>query len=586
MSFSIQKPKGGKPTATSITTSQRSTCEVAIYRWADTDITKSELLNIAKDKSLAGGGARSNEGNLNERTPPVIIRNDIVRCNITKNKGESSGAFSLTLKRGKKVVRNQVQNQDINYLDVIHSGDWIMIYMKKSGSVTVGSSASTSGLKFVGIVENVRYIEVDDPGRGSPTLQYVVTGRDFGKVFESEIFFNPVVNNQTIQTLLGATFLQDAQKSIKGDNRAVTTGFTPDKVIKNLVSFYLGGTVDRLNSNHQTWYVPKSLATVFNPKNRAKASVSFIDMLSTEKIGLHKYNANGDARSVEIRELPGAALIKSLPSEGTVWSILEFMQNAALNEMYTELSVDKNGNLQPTLVHRQVPFSNRTNAETNPFTANKKYKKSTFTDPNKNNDKTFFDTLPYTSITSSDIRQKNVGKSDHERINHVMVVPKIDVNTATIDQLFNTAYNVPSVQRYGLRSLRTQTAYILKTGEGLGKFLQKCVSHLVDWFFLSHHLFNGTIITDGFDSHVELGTNLYISDVRQLYHIEGYSHTYEIVADGRIIYNTELRVSRGQSFDIQRRKSYFIGPSEVNNEPTTITTSVLEGFGRPSSGRA
>ena len=72
---------------------------------------------------------------------------------------------------------------------------------------------------------------------------------------------------------------------------------------------------------------------------------------------------------------------------------------------------------------------------------------------------------------------------------------------------------------------------------------------------------------------------MYIEDVKHLYHIEGYSHTYSIDSDGKINYNTEVRVSRGQFYDESTRVAAFIGPSNTTDrEPTTSTTSVLEGI--------
>lgn len=577
MSFGFKNPRGGKPTATSITRSQRSSCEVVIYRFDQSDITKMEQLNVSNDKSISGGGSRSTQGNLDEQQR-LVIRNDVIRCNISKNKGSSSGTFSLTLKRGKRVINGIVQEEDIDYTRVIHPGDWIMIYMKKSGTVNINSTKDESGLKFLGVIENVRYIELDKPDKGSPRLEYIVTGRDFGKVFENDVYFNPIVNNQTIQSLLGVKFLTDGTSSVKGENRAITKGFTPDKVIKNLISFYLGGTVDSLNANNQTWYVPATLGNRFRPASKAKPKVSFVDILDTTRVGLQKYDRNGNFTSAEA--LPGAALIKSLPSSGSVWSIMEFMQNAAVNEMYTELVTQPNGDLKPSLILRQYPFSNYPENETNSFTLHKRSpanggKGSAMQDQISSGQKTFFVDLPFKRINSSDIKEKNIGKSDHERVNHLMIVPKID--SKTYDLLYGTILNVPSIQRYGLRSIQTQTSYVLGQGEGIKNFLKRCLNLLADWFFASHQLFNGTVITEGSDEHVEIGTNLYIEDIKQLYHIEGYTHTYQVLKDRKITYDTEYRVSRGQVFDRSSRKANFIGPSEASNEPTTITTSVLEG---------
>lgn len=569
----------GKKTATAITTSQRSVCNVVIYRWNDTDITELFKQDVSSTGAVSLGGNSAATGNLVQKSR-VIIRNDVIRCNINKNKGGSSGNFSLTLKRGKKVRNGRVLNEDIDYLDVIHPGDWIMIYIKKSGGITLQDLQSTrpeSGIKMIGVIENVRYIEVDDPGTASPRLEYVVTGRDFGKVFENNIFFNPTLNGGTASTLIGAQLVGDASKSIKGINRpaeGALTEFTPDQIVKKLIGFFLGdgrgASLDGLNSTHQPWYVPAQMARVLRPNLRNRSQVSAADIIDTSKIGLQSYSRNDPVPN--IRQLLGANIPLSPPSEGTVWSMLEFFQNPIINELYTELTLTSDGTLQPALIHRQFPFSNKP-GETSPFTANtnKSFKQLA----NRRN-QTFFVDLPRHSILSSDIRQKNVGKADHERMNYVIVVPRSGfVNN---DKLFKAVSNIPSIQRYGIRIFQGETPYILQDENQLDlvKICELFSQLIADWFFHSHQLYNGTLVIDGRDEHIEIGNNLFISDVKQLYHIEGYTHTYEVRKDAPTIYNTELRVSRGQV--LERGIARFIGPSQLSREQTTITTSTLEGI--------
>jgi len=568
--------RGGKTTATSITTQQRSTCNVVIYRWDNTDITKIMNFNVAQEKSLAGKGKFSTKGNLNRKST-VLIRNDVIRCNISKNKVGSSGTFSLTLKKGKVVLNDEVLPADINYLDVIHSGDWIMIYMKKKGKISkeeLFSTLPSSGLKFIGIVENVRLVEVDDPERGAPRLEYLVTGRDFGKIFDSSIYFNPqAIDQQSLESMLGISFLKDSTDVLKSTgSRKNFDKFTPDFVMQRLLSFYLGGKLDQLNVTHQTWYVPPLIGNVLRPKKKVRsAGLSFYDILDTSKIGLHKYK-NGKFEGVS--SLPGSAAIFSLPSSGTVWAVLDYLKNGVTNELFTELTLGTDGHLKPSLVLRQYPFSNKVGppkfAGTNPFShsglAGFKWRSMP-----RDSQKTFFVDLPRYEIVSSEIRQKNVGKTDFERINHVTVVPRSEI--AALDIAYVSSMNIPSIQRYGLKSFQAQTPYVLNSQLGTQKACQFFTDLVVDWFFLAHHLYNGVITVDGVEEHVEVGTNLYIKDIEQLYHIEGYSHTFHIEPSGRITYNTEFRVSRGQKFS--NNLSSFISNME---EPTTITTSSLEGI--------
>jgi hypothetical protein len=232
--------------------------------------------------------------------------------------------------------------------------------------------------------------------------------------------------------------------------------------------------------------------------------------------------------------------------------------------LFTEL-IPVNGKLQPGLIHRQLPFSNRSLHPTNPFT------KGQSKNPVSDVDKTFFVDLPRLKIKSTDIISKSIGKSDHERINFIKATPR------TIEkdfvQLFMTAINPPSIQRYGLKSYQVQTPYTLgNSKESIVPMMSFTVSVLVDAFFLTHNLYNGTIVIDGVNDFVGVGDNVYIEDVQQLFHIEGYTHTYQASPNGATSYVTELQVTRGQNYN--GKIASFIGATDAN-DPTTIVTSFV-----------
>src|SRR5690606_538788 len=133
----------------------------------------------------------------------------------------------------------QNTNKDVEYLQSINPGDWITIYIKRIEEVSekdIEANTSSSGLKMLGIIENVRQLEIDEPGSALPRLEFVITGRSFGKVFDTNIFFNPVVNQAAMQTILGVDFVKDSSGTIKP-----LAGNTPDAVIKKVAKFYLSG---------------------------------------------------------------------------------------------------------------------------------------------------------------------------------------------------------------------------------------------------------------------------------------------------------------------------------------------------------
>lgn len=562
---------------TSLIKSEKASCAIVIHRYQNADIVKLVNVNITNDKQMSAQAQSSASGNLTTRTN-LVIRQDIIRCSVTNDKSGVGGTFSVTIKKGKEFANGQNTNKDVPYLQGINTGDWITIHMKRVEEISdrdLATSDPSGGLKMLGIIESVREIEVDDPGSGQPRLEFVLTGRSFGKVFDTSIFFNPVINQAAMQTILGADFVKDSSNTVKP-----LSNNTPDRVIKRLVRFYLGGSGSTRSTANENWYIPQSVAQIFksNMKNKP-LSKSFIDLIDTSRVGLQKYSRNTFQSA---SSLPGIALIKSLPTTGTIWAVMQFLQNQASNEMYTELVPDANGKLQPGLVLRQMPFSNKSKQETNVFSANHKFKGGDVKD-SAGSSKTYFTDLNRYSIVSSDIRQKNVGKSDHERINYVIVNPKI-LDGISLDFAFVAGSNPPSIQRYGLKVFQTQTSYVLGSSQlindGIKSSCARIISLLQDWFFLSHNMFNGTIITDGVDGFVEVGSNLYIRDIKQLYHIEGYTHTYAISPNGPSEYTTEFRVSRGQRFDSDNNVSSFIGDSQVPNDPTTIVTSFVARGGK------
>lgn len=565
-----------KSLTTPIIRGQRSSCAVAIHRYQNEDLTRLVNIGAKNDQSLGQGFNSESSKNLTTK-PVMIIRQDIVRCTVSNAKARG-GEFSLILKRGKSFESGSNAkvntNTNVDYLNSIQTGDWIMIYMKRSGEFTLDQLQSCdpkSGFKFLGIIENVREMESDDPNRGTPKLEILVTGRSFQKVFDTSLFFNPVVNKETIETVLGADFITDSSKTLKP-----LAGNTADQVVKRAISFYLRGKGTQRSFANENWYVPQSVAQVFKgfEKNK-KLSRSFYDILNLSKIGIHAYS-KGVLKNVN--SMPGVALIKALPSSGTIWAVLQFLQNSAVNEMYTELSLNRTTNkLEPTVVHRQIPFSNKREHETNVFNAHNRYNKTKINDFVSSGSKTYFVDLPKHSIVSADIKAKNIGKSDHERINYVIVVPKID--SQTYDIQFVAGSNPASVQRYGLKTFQAQTSYVLNAGasdkSGIENFCSRCVYLIQDWFFLAHNLYNGTLNLQGLEEHIEVGNNLYISDIKQLFHIEAYSHTFVADPNGSVLYETEVSVSRGQYYSEGNNKAGFIASNNVKNEHTTVITSFL-----------
>lgn len=566
---------------------QKPTCIIVVYPWADTATTK--LLDSQLGNDLDGFTSGHAAGNLaGGSRVKSTIDNDIVRCSINKSKNSSSGGFSFILKRGNSKDHGQsISDTQIDYLQVFTPGDWVAIYMKSDGKIDPSSSDSDSGLKMIGIVDNVRYIEIDDPSQGRPRLEYVITGRDFGKVFESDIYFNPLISaSKDFSTTLGAKLLEDSIGASK-----TKAGQSPDQMIKTMLKFYLGGGLANSSKTSQQWYVPSQVASLFKTKSPEKQdlagnskvdlnSVPFYHVLNKEYIGLLNYSPDG--KFISKSPLLGEIINILAPSSGSVWEALRGYGNTCLNEFIVDLKKTSikgtvNGkpvyNMAPCLQFRQIPYSHSTASEPSiASTKNGNAINSLVTAK----EKATFSHLPRHVIQSTDVKQKNIGKSDYERINAVVVTPGA-FNKEPIVEAFRMVINTPSVERYGTKILNVQSSY----GAGDQEFKShagKCVSLLCDWFMKAHLLYNGTIVATGTDEFVEIGQNLFIEDVKQLFHIEGISYIYEIEqSTAATTYNTEFQVSRGVR--LIDGKTQFIDSSvrrdDVDNY-STVTSNTLE----------
>lgn len=531
MSNELKRPpvKGTTP----LLRGARATCEAHFYRWAPIDV---EVENLSASSGIGGGFSSKSK---QTKTNPLIVNNDLIRATVMKDKSSHTGQFTLILKAGRVGKDTDIYSNKppMDYCESVNPGDWVVIYMAK----TTGLKVEKENIKMLGIVERVYLEEVDNPQTGTPSQTYVISGKDFGKVFETQIFSSPIMNSQLAKSLYGADFLSDSLKSVKGSR-------SPDAIIKSLISFYYGGSFKSHNKEHELWYIPPALASLFEVDIQSKARPSFIDILDYSSfIGL--FGESGKASG----NLPGEMLVRALPSSGNIWQALAYHQNATINEMFVDLEFTAKG-LQPAITLRQLPYA---------------VKDGDLKVPTKleSSKRTFFDTLNKTSFDSSIIKKKGLSKIDSERINHIVVVPRVDT---PLPFAYKASINPSSVQQYGLRSLVVDTGYAATSKQAFEDYCNDCVSILTECFFNSEKYYSGSISIEGLDTHVPLGNNIFISDIEQLFHVEGYTHNYEQNAGGTTSFTTDFSVIRGCS----------VNGSELNKietaTNTTIVKSVLE----------
>lgn len=484
---------------------------------------------------------------------PIVIDNDVIECTVTKSKFSPVGTFSFTLKQGKSERGESLPNtHQLNYAKILQPGAWVTIWIKSGLPKDISKDASkNSGLKLVGFIEDVSIIERDQVN-GIPSLEYVVTGSDIGKIFLTDLFFSPVLDNQAMSSFLGANLMKDS-RNLTGNNEAK---LTPDAAVKKILHFCLGSGLDKLSSANQMWFIPKTLLSTLtniavSEQKIQPAVVNILDINS--QIGLHKYAGN----SFSIGPLLGKTVFPNIPAQGTIWSLLQFVVNPSMNELYVDL-VEKAGKLVPSVVCRQYPFSVNNTSNMSPFRGKVK-------DVVSIDQKTMFVSLPKHKILSSELYEKNIRKTNKDRVNHISIVPEVVGND--VGALYYSMLNVSSIKKYGLKSVQFVNSY------SLDKTLPKTALYLaVDWFFKAHGLFKGRLKIVGPDNYLTVGTNLLIEDQSALFHIEGVTYQFRQNPNGTNQYTAVVDVGHG----IHSSESFLDFDSLGEGSGTTMAVSALE----------
>lgn len=504
--------------------SRQSSCVIRIHPYKSASLTDLLLLSASHKGGIVGEELSS--AVTFEAKDTFTIDNDVVACSITKQKSNPAGSFSFTLKQGKyEKGQTLPTTSQINYANILQPGAWVTIWIKSGLPKDISKDSSyNSGLKLIGFIEDVSIIERDSPN-GVPSLEYVVTGSDIGKVFLTDLFFSPVLTNDAVSSFLGANIMADSKKL----NKDASQLMSPDDAIKKILGFALGSSLNKLSSSNQMWYIPKTLLNTLqniavDEQKIQPAVVNILDI--STRIGLHKYS--GTAFNVE--PLLGKTVFPTIPAQGTIWDLLRFVQNPSMNELYVDL-IKQGQKLVATVVCRQYPFSISEKSNMSPFAGKVK-------DINSDAVKTQFISLPKHKIQSADLLEKNIRKTNKDRVNHISIVPEIVGNDA--GALYLSMLNVNSIKKYGLKSVQFANSYSLDKNS-----LKSALYLLTDWFFKAHGLFKGRLKIIGPDDYFSVGNNILIEDQSALFHIEGMTYEFRQNANGTNQYYAYVDVSHG-----------------------------------------
>lgn len=485
---------------------------------------------------------------------PEVVENDCLQVSVTTSKGQLTPSMNATLVM-----------TDKNYVASIAPGDFVLVNMlnweKDARRVADAARAKEpingefDGFKGVFKVQGVRRVVSVDPNTGTKIVLFKINGFAFTE-YNNTIYFNPYMidpNQDPKNQLLFASYI-----GRDWTNLVNSKGLTNvQDVIATLIQSFIGAGITNegryekngtLKSPNVHFFMPQLVGALLGVTGAKAAKDIYVHVFGIQKYlsGSSQDLASGmNPEGGKMRQKFNRIYYTATPCGGDTflkpeywnqiktWSIINQYTNAPLNEIYTCFRISPSGNVMPTVVFRQIPFTNEDFKQSYPVTK--------------------FMNLPRWEIDPALILDQDIGRDESARINFVQYFGKSTVGAegADIAQEIargNYAYDVEDVQRSGLRPYVVTTQFDEPTTTNK-EYRSPAWAKIVGDALIGGHLkFNGTITTAGIVEPIAVGDNLQLDNI--VYHIEEVSHTASIsVQDGRKIFRTQINLSSGVSVD-------------------------------------
>lgn len=487
---------------------------------------------------------------------PLVVENDCLQLTITESKSSLTPSLTATLVM-----------TDVNYETAVAPGDFvfanILNWEQDARKVADKARAKqpingvSDGFKGIFKVQSVRRMIMTDPERGTKTVVFRITAFAFTE-FNNTIYFNPYLVDPTQDPKNQFIYLSNLSADWASYVNQKGT-ISVQNIIAFLIQSFIGqgvsndGKQDKsgLKTPNTHFFVPDLVGSYLGIQN-AKAAKDIYNYL----FGLQQYAAGGSAtlaagmNPVGLKQTKGRFLYTPVMCEGDTivkpeywnqvkaWAILNQFTNAPLNEMYTCHRIDPSGKIMPTLVFRQIPFTNED-----------------FATKDKSNGTigvTKFLSLPRWKLSTALIFEEDIGREEAARINFIQYFGKSTVSKNGADISLEIAqknylYDQNDVQRSGLRPY-VVTSQFDEIGEQnkLAFRSPYWAKILADSLFGGHLKMNGSINCAGIQDPIAVGDNLEMDGT--VYHIEQITHSCSNgTMDGKSIFRTVIRLSNGIS---------------------------------------
>jgi hypothetical protein len=590
-----------------------------------------------------------------ETKEPLIVENDCISVTVSNPKNSFSKTCTLVMKPGEIWYPNAVSPGDWVFVwmteDRLSSEKILNSLMQRGGttpSIKEGTNLNgwDSGLKFFGRVMNLNNSQ-SVSSNGVIGLNQSINCQSFvemaNSVYYTYIAKSLLTMDNPENEIAGSNLLVTKNlASIRGDPNSQTNGM--DKALTNIADKFLGYAKDTTGfsspeeiiaimfilimgiekensvvnvvsglkgSFGDAIGVPSLVASILSRKNKNK-----LWQMYNVVLGLQSYTAKKNSAAALFPDLDETSASQSdnavfyrtktktkgvvplqIPpiwDNRTLWEVMNSFLNPVVNEMYTCLRINKHGEIVPTLVVREIPYStglyDYLNGKATQFTIDESDEKQKALQKTlekqkesldksyenaedkakadklkveeqhtgaSNKQRTFYKNLPRWIIPKEKVLSINLNISEQARINFVQVWGRSDSAEFTFGggwdqeafkavQFLNKNYvaDEADIARSGLRADITETPFDLPSSGG-GSMTNMLARMRADWYFNGHLKPSGTITLMGIQEPICEGDNIQYQGI--VYHIVNVTHQCSIAADGRKSFTTTLQIENGMT---------------------------------------
>lgn len=521
----------------------------------------------------------------------MLLTKSIVSIKTSKQKARATGTFEIVLAPNK------------NWISTITPGSWLVVLMTKNERITTEAKTKTNEkqLKLIGRIDSVRQAVNVDSNTGARSTVFVMTGRDWGAVFDTTLYIDPALAKNGNDKLSfvghqGRLLFDDNINSWYSNGRLPTAS----DVLKGIINVW-GSPLElqtriviehagiQLTSSNQ-FMLPNKLISYLGLKNiEGKQSTSLAELITPYEGVLKTPDTTLNSGYKPVMDSFVAIHPSIFYGTHTFWQLLVEHSNPILNELVTDLRWE-GGKPVFALYRRIRPFLNRENFSFQNVSG------ETESSAEVSNLKSLFKNVRKINIPLEDVMSINAGTNWEDRFNFIEVMPAPQLlHMKSFDNQLKArsqTLDYSSIQRDGFKPMIISSKYLpfsnkMNHERDVDYFaLTNWKILLREWYFNTHLLLNGSVQFIGQDQHIQVGDNIMIdakvlgstgninkkhlnnSDAYLLAHVETVDHEFAVNGNDSRSFYTVVRFVRGIITDSSGKP--------INNSDITVDNNASE----------